>query len=82
MGVFVAAVDADFDNYYYFRVVIPNNVTTTIINGTTFPSIAAPITFDVDVTSVGGNTTDFFLVGRKKPEAMADYNSDGTNAIR
>ena len=78
-GILHNVSNVDFDNYYYFGVMIPNGA-TAILNGTTLPSMSAPISFDVSVTSASGS--GYFLIGRKKPEFMADYNSDGTRAIR
>ena len=79
--------NSDFDDYYYFAVLIPNGVVCSIY-GQTLPSMAAPITVNVGITQKSDVTGSVFLIGRKKPEYMADLlsndtgNADGTYSIR
>ena len=79
--------NSNFDDYYYFAVLIPNGIVCTIY-GQSLPSMAAPITVNVGISQQSDVTGSVFLIGRKKPEAMADFlsndpgNADGTYSIR
>ena len=76
-----------FEDYYYFAVLIPNGVACTIY-GASLPSMAAPVTINVGISQQSNVTGNVFLIGRKKPEAMADFlsndpgNADGTYSIK
>ena len=76
-----------FEDYYYFAVLIPNGVACSIY-GAGLPSMAAPVTVNVGISNKSDVTGNVFLIGRKKPEYMADLlsndpgNADGTYSIR
>ena len=59
---------ANFSNYWYIGVLVPNGVTTTI-DGTVLPSIAGPIIVPVGVgksSSISSTGGQAYLIGKKK----------------
>jgi hypothetical protein len=71
--------NADFTNYQYHEVYIPNGVVATL-NGVTLPATVGDIILPIGINTTTGNSGAFFLIGKTKPEFYRS--ADGTYPIK